>query len=181
VSRGVTVATAVVVLFGCLLGSAGAAGAQAGCARAGALPKAATLTESDDTLLCLINAERARRGLRALRVSAALSNAAVAHSSDMVAKDYFDHVGPDGKSARQRVLSSGYFKGGSGQVDEALALGWQQRATPRELVRALMASQQHKSILLDRRNRDVGIGLALGAPMLDMPGGATLTLDFARR
>jgi uncharacterized protein YkwD len=180
-SRGVTIATAVVVVLACWLGIAGAASAQAGCARAAALPKAATLAQSDDAVLCLINAERARHGLRALRASSPLYNAAVAHSSDMVAEDYFDHVSPDGKTARQRVLSSGYFRRGAGEVDEALALGWQQRATPRELVRALMASQQHRSILLDRRNRDVGVGLVLGAPTLDMPGGATLTLDFARR
>ncbi len=45
----------------------------------------------------------------------------------------------------------------------------------------LMASRVHRGILLDRRNRDVGIGLVLGAPTLNIPGGATLTLVFARR
>ncbi len=180
-SRGVTVATAMVVLFGCWLGNASAASARDGCARAGAVPEAAELTQSFDALLCLMNAERARRGARALRVSAALSSVAVAHSTEMVVGNYFSHIGLDGRTARQRVLASGYFKGGSGQVDEALALGWRQRSTPRRLVRMLMGSRAHRSILLDRRNRDVGIGLVLGAPTLDLPGGATLTLDFARR
>jgi hypothetical protein len=44
-----------------------------------------------------------------------------------------------------------------------------------------MASQTHRGVLLGRLSRDVGIGLVLGAPTIDMPGGATLTLDFARR
>lgn len=180
-SRGVTVATTVAVLVGWWLGNAGPAGAQAGCARADAVPSAAALAQSGDAVLCLINAERTRRGVRALRVSPALSKAAVAHSSDMVAQDYFSHVSPGGRTARQRVLRSGYFQRGAGQVDEAIALGWQQRSTPRALVRMLMGSQVHRSILLDRRNRDVGVGLVLGAPTLDLPGGATLTLDFARR
>ncbi len=179
-SRGVTLATAVVVLLGCWVGSTGAA-AQAGCARAAAATKSGTLAQSNEAILCLVNTERTRRGLRAVRLSAPLSSAAVAHSTDMVAQNYFDHVSPDGTTARQRVLKTGYFKGGAGWVDEALAMGWKSRSSPRQMVRMLMRSQIHRSILLSRRARDVGIGLVLGAPMIDMPGGATLTLDFARR
>ena len=103
--------------------------------------KSATLTQSNEAILCLINTERTRRGLRAVRLSAPLSSAAIAHSTDMVAQDYFDHVSPDGKTARQRVLKSGYFKGGAGWVDEALALGWQARSSPQQLVRMLMDSR----------------------------------------
>lgn len=180
-SRGVTVATAVVVLLGCWVGTTGAAAAQGGCARAAAATKSTTLTQSNDAILCLVNTERTRRGLRAVRLSSPLSSAAIAHSTDMVARGYFAHVSPDGKTARQRVLNTGYFKGGAGWVDEALALGWQARSSPRQLVRMLMKSRIHRSILLNRRARDVGIGLAVGAPMMDMPGGATLTLKFSRR
>jgi uncharacterized protein YkwD len=179
-SRGVTLATVVVVLFGCWVGTAGAA-AQAGCTRAAAATKTDTLTQSNDAILCLINAERTRRGLRAVRLSAPLSSAALAHSTDMVAQNYFDHVDLDGKTARQRVLKTGYFKGAAGSVDEALAMGWEARSSPQQFVRMLMNSQVHRSILLSRRSRDIGIGLVLGAPMIDMPGGATLTLEFARR
>src|SRR4051812_16230581 len=137
-SRGVTVATAVVVVFGCWVGSAGAAAGQAGCARAAAATQTDTLAQSNDAILCLINTERTRRGLRALRLSAPLANAALAHSADMVAQDYFDHVGSDGTTARQRVLKTGYFKGAAGSVDEALAMGWQARSSPQQFVRMLM-------------------------------------------
>ena len=179
-SRGVTLATAVVVLLGCWVGTTGAA-AQGGCARAASATKTDTLTQSNEAILCLINTERTRRGLRAVRLSAPLSSAALAHSTDMVAEDYFDHVGSDGMTARQRVLNSGYFKGAAGWVDEALAMGWEALSSPKQFVRMLMASRVHRSILLNRRARDVGIGLVVGAPTIDMPGGATLTLDFARR
>ena len=60
-------------------------------------------------------------------------------------------------------------------------MGWQSRSSPQQFVRMLMSSRVHRSILLSRRARDVGIGLVVGAPTIDMPGGATLTLDFARR
>ena len=179
-SRGVTLATAVVVLWGCWVGTAGAA-AQAGCARAAAATTSDTLTQSGDAVLCLINAERTRRGLRAVRRSAPLSAAAVAHSRDMVAQNYFSHDTRDGKTARQRVVRTGYFKGAAGWVDEALAVGWRSRSAPRQLVRMLMGSRIHRSILLSRRARDVGVGLVVGAPVIDMPGGATLTLLLARR
>ena len=179
-SRGVTLATAIVVLLGCWVGTTGAA-AQAGCARAAAATKSDTLAQSNEAILCLINHERTRRGLRAVRLSAPLSRAALAHSTDMVAHNYFAHESLDGRTARQRVLKTGYFKGGAGRVDEALALGWQERSSPRQLMRSLMNSQTHRRVLLGRLSRDVGIGLVLGAPTIDMPGGATLTLDFARR
>lgn len=180
-SRGVTAATAVVVLFGCWVGNAGAAAKAPACAGTTAVPKSSTLAQSSDAVLCLINAERARRGLRVLRVAAPLTKAALAHSSDMVARDYFSHVSPDGKTVRQRVLKAGYRRVTDCVVDEALALGVQDRSTPRELVRMLMTSGVHRGILLSRRNRNVGVGLALGAPTLGVPGGATLTLDFTSR
>jgi len=44
-----------------------------------------------------------------------------------------------------------------------------------------MRSKSHKTIMLSRSLRDVGIGLVLGAPQPGMAGGATLTLDLARR
>ena len=101
----------------------------------------------------------------------------------MVSRQYFNHRSLDGNTPLQRVLRSGYFGGNSsGMVEEALACGWAQLSTPRALVRSLMRSPSHKSILLSRGLRDIGIGLVLGGPQ-PQPGfsGATLTLDFARR
>jgi uncharacterized protein YkwD len=170
-----------------MLGGAGPASAkkkkrklqQRSCASTAAIPQAATLQQSYDAVLCLINQERAARGLRALRQSAPLGQAALDHSSDMVARQYFAHDSLDGRTARERVTSSGYSAGGI--IEEALACGWMQLSTPQALVASLMRSPDHKSILLARNMRDIGIGFVLGGPMPGPSGGATLTLDFAGR
>jgi uncharacterized protein YkwD len=147
------------------------------------MPSQSTLPQSYAAVLCLINQERARRRLLSLRSSPELTQAAVDHSSDMVAHQYFAHNSLDGAGPRQRVASAGYFAGNAGGiVEEALACGWMQLATPRSLVSMLMRSPEHKSILLNRSLRDVGVGLVLGGPQnVGVGGGATLTLDLARR
>ncbi len=186
-ARRLGLATALAVLFTWMVGGASPAMAAKKklrtCAGASAAPKAATLPRSYQAVLCLINQERARRRISALRQSAELTQAALGHSTDMVSRQYFNHRSLDGNTPLQRVLRSGYFGGNSsGMVEEALACGWAQLSTPRALVRSLMRSPSHKSILLSRGLRDIGIGLVLGGPQ-PQPGfsGATLTLDFARR
>jgi uncharacterized protein YkwD len=158
------------------------AAAKRRCVGASVAPKQTTLPRAYAAVLCLVNRERARRGVRALRESALLARAASDHSLDMVSQQYFDHEGMDGSTPRQRVLRTGYFRGaGGGAVEEALACGWMQLSTPKALVANLMRSSTHRSILLDRRLRAVGVGLVLGGPDASMAGGATLTLDFASR
>jgi uncharacterized protein YkwD len=186
-ARRVGLATALAVLFTCMVGGASPAAAakkrKRACAAVSAVPQETTLSRAYDAVLCLVNQERARRGLRALRRSAELTQAAVDHSSDMVTRRYFAHASLEGETARERVLRTGYFRGSAnGKVEEALAVGWAQLSTPRALVSNLMRSPSHQSILLSRRLRDVGIGLVLGAPQ-PQPGlsGATLTLTVARR
>jgi uncharacterized protein YkwD len=183
-ARGLGLATALVVLVAGMVGGASPAAAaqkKRGCARATVVPKAATLPKAYRSVLCLINQERAKRGLSRVRQSAELTRAALDHSSDMVARQYFAHDNLEGETAQQRVLRTGYFRGGAGTVEETLACGWAQFSTPRALVASLMRSPQHQSIVLSRRVRDVGIGLVLGGVQAGYSGGATLTLDFARR
>jgi uncharacterized protein YkwD len=186
-ARRLRVATALAVLLTSMLGAASPASAATkknrACAAVSAVPKETTLPQAYNAVLCLVNQERARRGLRALRRSDELTHAAVSHSSDMVSRRYFAHASLEGETARQRVLRTGYFRGSAaGMVEEALAVGWAQLSTPRALVSNLMRSATHQGILLSRRLRDVGIGLVLGAPQ-PQPGlsGATLTLTVARR
>lgn len=180
-TRGLRVATALAVLFTCSF-AAGPANAakKRGCAGASAEPTAQTLPLANATVLCLVNAHRARRGAAALRGSAPLTRAAIGHSTDMVARRFFAHVSLDGQSPRERVLRAGY--GAAGWIEETLAVGWAHLSTPQALVAAMLRSPTHRSILLNRRLREVGSGLVLGAPQAGVAaGGATLTLDFARR
>ena len=161
--RGFRVATALAVLFTWMFAAAGPAHAakKRGCAGASAVPTVQTLAQANATVLCLVNAERKRRGLRALRSSAPLTQAAVGHSADMVARRFFDHVGLDGLTPRQRVARAGYR---AGWVEETLACGWAQLSTPRSLVTSMLRSPAHRTILLNRRLREVGVGLVVGGP-----------------
>lgn len=185
--RRLGVATAVAVLLTSMVGLVSPAWAAKkgtrACAAVFVIPKETTLPRAYDAVLCLVNRERARRGLPALRRSNELTRAAVSHSTDMVSRQYFAHDNLEGETPRERVLRTGYFRGRAvGTIEEVIACGWAHLATPRALVRGLMRSPLHQSILLNRRLRDVGIGLALGGPKR-VPGfaGATLTLKVARR
>lgn len=181
-SRRTAIAGAIAVLFCGALGSGTASAGESGCAQAASTADATTLGQASDSVLCLVNGERARRGLGPLRPSRLLDRSARAHSRDMVARQYFSHVTPSGANARRRISRSGYLRRGSAcTVAETIAWGTEDQGTPAELVRTFMSSPGHRRILLDRRYRDIGVGLVLGAPVGGMGNGTTLTLDFGRR
>lgn len=180
--RGSAIAGAIALLAWCSLCSGTAFASESGCAQAASMVDSTTLQQASDAVLCLVNGERARRGLAPLRASRLLDRSARAHSRDMVARRYFAHVTPNGVNARQRISRTGYLpKRSAGEVAETIAWGIQKRATPAALVRSFMGSPGHKRILLDRRYRDIGVGLVRGAPVGGRGNGATLTLDLGRR
>lgn len=174
--------TGAVALVACSALGAGAARADGdGCARAATIAYSTTLHLASDSVLCLVNSERVMRGLRPLRASRLLHRAAQRHSDDMVARSYFSHVSPNGMNVRQRVRRTGYLRRRSGgTVGETIGWGANRQATPAGLVGSFMSSAAHRPLLLDRRFREIGVGLALGAPVAGARG-ATLTLDFGRR
>ena len=143
---------------------------------------AASRQTATAAVLCLVNAERARRALRPVGVSAQLTRAAAGHSGDMVRRGYFSHVSPGGVGLRPRVARTGYVRGSRTLLGEALACGADAWATPAKLVQDVMADPAHRAIVLDARYRDIGIGLAIGAALEGMgDAGATLSLTFGRR
>lgn len=177
-TRVFAIATALAVLSGWTFAAGPATAAKRGCAHAFVIPKAETVAQAHDAILCLLNTQRARRRTRALRRSAPLTRAAQDHSTDMVANGFFGHASPDGETPHQRAQRAGYA---GGLVQETLAFGWARLSSPTSLLATLMGSPVHRRVLLDRRLRDIGIGLVLGAPQSGMAGGATLTLNLARR
>ena len=179
-ARRMAIAAAVVV-WGWAMGTGTATAAGAGCASASADPGATTLGPAASAIVCLVNGERRQRGLPRVRASRQLGRAAVAHSRDMVARRFFGHVSPEGETVRQRVVRTGYLRRGRGEIEETLGWGGTGFASPRQLVEVLMRSALHRQILLERRFRDIGVGLVLGAPVSPMPGSATLTLNLGRR
>lgn len=56
----------------------------------------------------LLNAARATGGLGPVVANARLAQAALAHARDMEARDFFDHVAPDGGTLVDRVSATGY-------------------------------------------------------------------------
>ena len=138
----------------------------------------ATRRQATVAVLCLVNRLRARYHMHTVRASFGLTVAALQHSSDMVVRSYFSHDGPGGDTLGDRARRSGYIQPHrSFAVSEAMA--WGEDATARSLVRALRRSPEHRAILLDPDQRDVGIGLTLGAPVSGIStSSATLVLEF---
>lgn len=130
-------------------------------------------------VVCLLNRERKRAGLKRLRANAKLSAAATKHSQDMVANGYFEHTSPDGDTLVSRAKQAGYL---NDEVDtwalaENIARGSGGFGTPARIVKDWMGSEVHRHNILQRTLRDVGVGLATGMPG-DPGRGVTYTLDL---
>lgn len=144
--------------------------------------RAAAIRRSRDATLCLLNRVRARHGLRPLRLNAKLSHAARAHSRDMVRHRYFAHNSRNGRSPFDRMLSTHYVpRNAAWWLGENIGWGSGTLSAPAAMVRAWMHSPPHRANILSRHFRDIGIGIAAGAPVAGSRGaGATYTTDFGR-
>jgi uncharacterized protein YkwD len=172
-------------------GSAGAASAAAasaggarGCAGAHLIPTAANLARIQAATLCLVDAQRAAHGLRALRENAQLQVAAQTHATQMVARNYFNHVGPAGDSPLHRAVAAGYASNtGIRDLGENIAAASGSLATPAASVAAWMRSAPHRAAILNPAFRDTGIGVVAALPSTLGIGrsGATYAEDFGTR
>ena len=102
------------------------------------------------------NAERVRRGLRALTVDQRLAAAAQAHSADMVQRGFFAHESPDGRQVWDRAVAAGYAYR---KVAENIAAG---QRSAEEVVRGWMESPGHRANILDGDLTQIGVGRAEG-------------------
>jgi uncharacterized protein YkwD len=156
---------------------------QAPCANTNVMPTAANVAAVRAAVLCLHNRDRAVRGLPALRENAKLRRAAEGHSADMVSAHYFEHDSPAGDDMVERILRTGYARSQGWSLGENIAWGTGSLATAAEIERAWMNSPGHRANILRRQFREIGIGIAVGAPVADSGGldGATYTADFGLR
>jgi uncharacterized protein YkwD len=132
-----------------------------GCAGSRLRPSPADEARVKAATLCLLNAQRARAGAPRLTENAMLQRAAERHSADMVERKFFEHRNPDGVEPAARIVRTGYPPI---LVGENLAWGEEEKSTPAEMVRLWMASAGHRANLLKPNYREIGIGLAYGAP-----------------
>ena len=166
---------------GAAISLAAAPAAQA-CQYADAVPSEATGSQLVRGTLCLLNGERGKRRMKKLRLNGRLSEAATRHASDMVRRDYFSHDSANGQSFVDRIKRTGYLQSASSwYVGENLAWGAGERSTARSQLRAWMNSPGHRANILNRRFREVGIGIALGAPEGRWDEAATYATEFGLR
>ncbi|MBA3746793.1 MAG: CAP domain-containing protein [Solirubrobacterales bacterium] len=172
------------LLVALLLALPTAASAASPCANADLMPTAENVNQVRSTVLCLLNVERKKRGMKALAESPQLRQAAQSFSRTMVRDNFFDHISPGGSTLLSRVRSGTAYLHDVGNfaLGENIAWGTGDLATPRQTVKGWMNSAGHRHNILNRRFRHVGIGIAIGAPVDDhgMPG-ATYTTDFGYR
>ncbi len=73
----------------------------------GGLCSAAELKYISELVLSKVNAERRRAGLATLSSDSGLARLATSHSSDMIRRNFFAHVNPDGEDAVARAERMG--------------------------------------------------------------------------
>jgi len=181
-SRSLHLLLLLAVALGSALAAPGSALAAPACANADTKPGNATEAVLAKSTVCLLNRERTRRRMGALRTNGRLSRAALSHTLDMVQKRYFEHVSTTGLDVVDRLTSTGYLGAvRSWSVGENLAWGTGARSTPRETVIGWMNSPGHRRNILNRRFREIGIGVVFHAPGNDAPVAATYTTTFGYR
>jgi len=123
-------------------------------ARIGVLGYAANI--SVDEVISLTNQKRLESGLEELAYSSALAEAAKAKGEDMLNKDYWAHVAPDGTEPWDFFLDFGYKYRYAG---ENLARDF---SNPTNVVEAWMASSSHKENLLSPKYDEIGVAVVEG-------------------
>jgi uncharacterized protein YkwD len=134
-------------------------------------------------IVAQINAQRAARGLRPLRVSRGLTAAASYHSNQMGALGFFEHESRNGAPFWKRIqrfypAHRGYWSVGENIFWEA------PDTTAGSAVREWMASAPHRQNILGREWREVGIGAVHVANAPGAFGGRPVTIvtaDFGVR
>jgi uncharacterized protein YkwD len=151
--------------------------AAASCPGADVNPNDQAISASASATLCLLNAERSDRGVRPLRENAKLDLAASRYARQMADRHVFAH----GDFA-SRIKSARYLRGARAwTIGENIAWGSEDLATPAEIVDGWMHSPGHRANILSRDYREIGLGVATGAPVGGEQNAATYATDFGAR
>ena len=89
-----------------------------------------------------------------LSLNSQLQNAANGHARDMVQKNYFDHLSPEGGTPAERVSNSGY-KGSF--ISENLGRGYLHAD---QVITAWKNSLSHCRAMMDAKSKEAGVGMA---------------------
>ncbi|QQM45883.1 CAP domain-containing protein [Streptomyces liliifuscus] len=116
----------------------------------------AGLAQTAAEVVALTNAERAKAGLRPLAVDPLLTDAAQAHSADMVARAFYSHTSPDGSEPWHRAAAAGSTRR---TIGENIACGQRSAA---EVVQGWMDSPGHRANILKPAFTHIGVGFEGG-------------------
>jgi len=106
---------------------------------------------SEQKMFNLVNAERQKLGIAALKWNEKLAQVGRAHTRDMFERGYFSHYSPEGKDVGDRLIEAGINYGYAGE-NLALAPNVDRAHT------GLMNSEGHRRNILDPAFKEIGIG-----------------------
>ncbi|MEV0822230.1 CAP domain-containing protein [Nonomuraea rubra] len=171
-------------------------GAGIGCDVAAAYydtaPQSGNLAMVRQAVLCLINAERARAGLRPYTRNSALDAAAASHADAAARLKWWrpganSHTNPQtGSTPGSRITAAGYCPNPlSWAYAETTYTGWGGSGTPRAAVHwwVHVSTYGHRQIVLSPTLVDAGVGAAAGAADpagAGASGGGTFVVDYGR-
>jgi len=123
----------------------------------GAMPIVYSDSTEEYYMLTLINNERQAQGLEPLTMNSTLSSAAKLHSQDMINRNFFNHLNPDGLTPSDRARNVGY---------SFIALAENICGNPSIDAghSSLMGSPSHRVNILNPSYKEVGIGIVDGGP-----------------
>ncbi|WP_078380414.1 CAP domain-containing protein [Sutcliffiella halmapala] len=110
------------------------------------------ISQTEQKVIELTNAERRKNGLSDLKADAPLSNVAREKSKDMKAKNYFSHQSPTYGSPFDMMRDFGISYNTAG---ENIAMG---QRSPEEVVQAWMNSEGHRKNILNGNFTHIGVG-----------------------
>lgn len=114
-----------------------------------------SLHEFEQEVIRLVNVERQKAGLNALKTNLELSNVARIKSNDMKDKGYFSHTSPTYGSPFDMMKSFGIRYSYAG---ENIAMG---QRTPEEVMKGWMNSEGHRNNILNPNFTEIGVGYAV--------------------
>jgi uncharacterized protein YkwD len=124
------------------------------------------LDEIEQHILVLTNEERSKRGLITLEHDPMLQTTARAHSADMLERDFFDHVSPEGRTPHDRIaIIHRQLIGGTGEnIWQIKGKGYDVNDALKIAERAMegwMNSPGHRENILRESYTHLGVGGAV--------------------
>jgi uncharacterized protein YkwD len=141
-----------------------------------------TLNADEKRVLELHNNARKKHGLKALCVHPILTQAARAHTQEMLDTDYASHNSLNGETVKERLERFGYTSEGYSYYlyGENIAWGCGSYGAPESIFNWWMHSSGHRSNILKKSFREVGISVMKGT-FKSCNQATVYTVDFGVR